>query len=209
MSFLTEVTSKYKISATTVEIKFGRLPKEIKEDILSYFQNIGAKFDAKKTTFHKGTILASDTDTLKHLFKTKVAQEGKLTDLNLIKTIGKDKRILEPILIDEGADTVVEGRHRLAAALKYKLDVPYISFVYDAEDDDVAYKQKDEIKIAFDNDNDQEKGLEILKSNNIRTSGEDSNEGYFYCFFSLDDQKKAIQLLDENKIGYKTSISDY
>ena len=63
-------------------------------------------------------------EDIRFWLKSKVGMEGPASDLDLVKKIGEDKKILEPVILDTRDDFTVEGRHRLSAALKYGLDVP-------------------------------------------------------------------------------------
>lgn len=63
-------------------------------------------------------------EDIKFWLKSKIDMEGPASDLDLVKKIGEDKKILEPVILDTRDDFTVEGRHRLSAALEYGLDVP-------------------------------------------------------------------------------------
>ena len=63
----------------------------------------------------------TDAVTLKELLKQKISDEGE-PDEKVVQTIGKDGEIRDPILILSGKGCV-EGRHRLAAALRYNLTI--------------------------------------------------------------------------------------
>jgi len=60
---------------------------------------------------------------------SKLRLEGDPTDEELIKTIGMDGEIKNPVIVDTRNDHTVEGRHRLAAGLRYGLEVPVLYIV--------------------------------------------------------------------------------
>lgn len=61
---------------------------------------------------------------IKFWLGSKLEREGLPPNEDLMKQIGEDGMIREPVILDTRNDYTVEGRHRLSAALKYNLDVP-------------------------------------------------------------------------------------
>ena len=69
-----------------------------------------------------GTVPPSDID---YWLNNKIRIEGE-PEPEMIDDIGESGVIDRPVIIDAGCDYTVEGRHRLAAAKKYKLAVPVV-----------------------------------------------------------------------------------
>ena len=67
----------------------------------------------------------TDNNIKKDLLSHKIYLEGEPPDLDLILKIKEDGQIHNPIVIDTGG-IPLEGRHRLAAGLKYNIPVPYL-----------------------------------------------------------------------------------
>jgi len=67
--------------------------------------------------------VVSDPKTIKNWLDEKVAWEGP-PDENVVDSIGVSGAIHTPIFRDEVLGQTIDGRHRLAAALKYGLSVP-------------------------------------------------------------------------------------
>jgi hypothetical protein len=80
-----------------------------------------------------GIILKSDKVTLRYWLNQKVNIEGA-PDINLVDEIGLSDKITTPIILDCDREYCIEGRHRLAAALKYNLDCPLIDLVLKSDD---------------------------------------------------------------------------
>ena len=64
-------------------------------------------------------------EDIRFWLKSKTGLEGEPKSAH-VRKIGEDGEIREPVILDLRNDFTVEGRHRLAAALKYDLDVPVL-----------------------------------------------------------------------------------
>ncbi len=62
---------------------------------------------------------------MKYWLRSKMLREGP-ADPDVVDEIGRAGRIHRPVILDASGDYTVEGRHRLAAALKWGLDVPVL-----------------------------------------------------------------------------------
>lgn len=75
--------------------------------------------------FVRDTIPADDREAIAFWLKTKTDLEGPPIRA-LVEEIAAEGHILRPVVLDVKNDLAVEGRHRLAAALKYGFDVPVV-----------------------------------------------------------------------------------
>lgn len=66
-----------------------------------------------------------DKENIKYWLHSKEKIEGP-ADKKHVDEIGRSGKIRMPVVLDLRTDHTVEGRHRLAAALKYNLDVPVL-----------------------------------------------------------------------------------
>ena len=73
-------------------------------------------------------IPAENKVDLRYWLDSKIKHEGP-PDSEDVDRIGLEGEIKEPVILDTRNDYTVEGRHRLASALKYGLDVPAIILV--------------------------------------------------------------------------------
>ncbi len=101
-----------------------KIPSEVMEEILDYLDSVGK--DASDIGMELDTIPASSKNDLEYWLKNKVSREGDPPDEELMDKICQHGKITTPIIIDTTEEHTVEGRHRLAAALKCGLDVPAV-----------------------------------------------------------------------------------
>lgn len=143
INFLSEETAKSGnifengVSGVTRESLIGKDPLEMTEDeYMEYFESLIKLFPQSMHELdnHVPTsdvriqydIIPKDRkEDIRFWLKSKTALEGKPKS-DCVKKIGKDGEIREPVILDLRNDFTVEGRHRLAAALKYNLDVPVL-----------------------------------------------------------------------------------
>jgi hypothetical protein len=96
------------------------LDPQTRDEISLYLDEVGGR-----RSIETDTIPATDLTTLKYWLATKTRIEGK-PDASVVRAIGRSGRIRRPVILDVSSDAVVEGRHRLAAAIKYGLPVPVV-----------------------------------------------------------------------------------
>ncbi|MBJ40313.1 MAG: hypothetical protein CMD83_17970 [Gammaproteobacteria bacterium] len=111
-----------------------KIPSKVMEEILDYLNSVGK--DLSDIDMQLDTIPASDEKNLKYWLNKKVRWEGEPPDEELMDEICQYGKITTPIIIDITSDHTVEGRHRLAAALRCEkeLDVPVV-MLFDKEKD--------------------------------------------------------------------------
>ena len=80
--------------------------------------------------------IMTEPSDIQYWFERKTAQEGMPEDQELINQIGEDRVIRTAVLLDPDNEYTIEGRHRLAAALKYKLAVPVAMLVWPNKDEE-------------------------------------------------------------------------
>ena len=120
-------------------------PMELSEDeyVDEYLQGLFAEFSHGMSELENYVPLdrvrvqyviipKENKEDIRFWLKSKLDMEGPASDLDLVKKIGEDKKILEPVILDTRDDFTVEGRHRLSAALKYGLDVPALLIMDDS-----------------------------------------------------------------------------
>lgn len=122
-AFSEYLQNKYiKLSFIIAKKDAAKLDPETISEIKDYAENFGfSKFDITLDT-----IQPSEKEDLKFWLRSKTSLERDPEDFELIDQIGKNGKINRPIIIDTDGDYTVEGRHRLAAALKYNLPVPVV-----------------------------------------------------------------------------------
>jgi len=79
------------------------------------------EFERYKVEFD--IIPAENKEDIEFWLLSKIRHEGE-PDQEWVDEIGKSGKIEQPVILDTRKNYAVEGRHRLAAALKYDLDVP-------------------------------------------------------------------------------------
>ena len=110
------------------------IPSEVMEEILDYLDSVGK--DMYDIGIELDVIPASSKNDWEYWLKNKVGREGEPPDEELMDKICQHGKITTPIIIDTTSDHTVEGRHRLAAALKCGLDVPAaILFAKDGDEE--------------------------------------------------------------------------
>lgn len=77
--------------------------------------------------FYKRDVMTSRAD-VKFWYENKVRFEGLPPDRLLVARICNEGKIWRPVIIDVDREWAVEGRHRLAAALRCNLPVPIVMF---------------------------------------------------------------------------------
>jgi hypothetical protein len=98
-----------------------QLDPETVNEILSYA--FGMKLSP---IYYRFEVIPADArDDLAFWLKTKVDFEGPPIQ-GIVDEIGADGVIERLVILDVSNDLAVEGRHRLAAALQYDLDVPAV-----------------------------------------------------------------------------------
>ncbi len=112
------------------------IPSEVMEEILDYLDSVGK--DASDIGMELDIIPASSKNDLEYWLKNKVGREGEPPDEELMDKICQHGKITTPIIIDTTEEHTVEGRHRLAAALKCGLDVPAV-ILFAKESDEGGY----------------------------------------------------------------------
>lgn len=75
-----------------------------------------------------GMIPKNEKGTLEYWFKNKTSIEG-FPDPSVVDEIGLSGKIEKPIILDSDREYCIEGRHRLAAAIKYDLDCPVVDIL--------------------------------------------------------------------------------
>ena len=111
------------------------IPSEVMEEILDYLGSVG--LDTHDIGMELDVIPASSKNDLEYWLQNKVRSEGEPPDQELMDKICHDGKITTPIIIDTTSEYTVEGRHRLAAALKCGLDVPaVILFAKDGDEEE-------------------------------------------------------------------------
>ncbi len=113
-----------------------KIPSEVMEEILDYLDSMGK--DASDIGMELDTIPASSKNDLEYWLKNKVGREGEPPDEELMDKICQHGKITTPIIIDTTEEHTVEGRHRLAAALKCGLDVPAVILYAKEIDEEVT-----------------------------------------------------------------------
>ena len=108
------------------------IPSEVMEEILDYLGSVGK--NVSDIGMELDIIPASSKNDSEYWLKNKVSREGEPPDEELVDKICQHGKITTPIIIDTTSDHTVEGRHRLAAALKCGLDVPVV-VLFDKEKD--------------------------------------------------------------------------
>lgn len=76
----------------------------------------------------EGIIPSRDKTTLNHWYRSKISVEG-LPDETVVDEIGAEGVIRRPVVLDSDREYCIEGRHRLASALKYNLDCPVVDII--------------------------------------------------------------------------------
>lgn len=71
-------------------------------------------------------VIPAGSPDIKRWLKTKTDFEGAPPDKLLVEIIGGEGEIRRPVILDLDNNVCAEGRHRLAAAAKFKLDVPIV-----------------------------------------------------------------------------------
>lgn len=104
-------------------VKLEHLDITTQEEVLDWLENIGDDID--NCTITLDVIPSSDTRNMRYWLHTKEKVEGKANP-KVVAQIGSKGKITRPVIIDLDRDTLVEGRHRLSAGLKYALDVPVV-----------------------------------------------------------------------------------
>jgi len=87
-----------------------------RDEIREYAETIGEDLEVEAG-------LLTSSDDIRYWYENKVRNEGPPPDEDLIREIC-DNGISRPVIIDPQAEYTVEGRHRLAAALRCGLAVP-------------------------------------------------------------------------------------
>ena len=113
-----------------------KIPSEVMEEIMDYLDSMGK--DAFDIGMELDTIPASDEKNLEYWLNNKVRREGEPPDEELMDEICQKGKITTPIIIDTTEEHTVEGRHRLAAALKCGLDVPAVILYAKEIDEEVT-----------------------------------------------------------------------
>ena len=116
-------TIRYKgMEYTSLEAAL-KLDNETRDEILAYIQ--GA-YLGKAVYYKIDSIPYRNTKDIDFWLGSKTSIEGPASDTLLVERIGKEGEIKRPVILDVDNDVTVEGRHRLAAAKKFKLDVPIV-----------------------------------------------------------------------------------
>ena len=126
------------LSGVSRESLLGKDPLEMSEDeyVDTYFQNLMKLFPQSMHELDNYVplsdvriqydIIPKDRkEDIRFWLKSKTGLEGEPKSAH-VRKIGEDGEIREPVILDLRNDFTVEGRHRLAAALKYDLDVPVL-----------------------------------------------------------------------------------
>ena len=124
------------VSGVSRESLLGKDPLEMSEDeyVDTYFQNLMKLFPQSmheldnyvplsRVRIQYDIIPKDRKEDIRFWLKSKTGLEGEPKSAH-VREIGEDGEIREPVILDLRNDFTVEGRHRLAAALKYDLDVP-------------------------------------------------------------------------------------
>jgi hypothetical protein len=106
------------------DIVMGIIPDIVMDEIASYLQETGRTID--DVNIEQDVIPGKNRTDIEYWLKRKTDTEGKPIDDELINQICKDGKIITPVIIDTDAEYTVEGRHRLFAALRCKIDVPVV-----------------------------------------------------------------------------------
>ena len=126
------------VSGVSRESLLGKDPLEMSEDeyVDTYFQNLMKLFPQSmheldnyvplsRVRIQYDIIPKDRKEDIRFWLKSKTGLEGEPKSAH-VRKIGEDGEIREPVILDLRNDFTVEGRHRLAAALKYDLDVPVL-----------------------------------------------------------------------------------
>tara|TARA_Y100000593_G_scaffold4019_1_gene7893 strand:- start:30391 stop:30825 length:435 start_codon:yes stop_codon:yes gene_type:complete len=113
-----------------------KIPSKVMEEIEVYLDSVGK--DIYEIGMELDVIPASDKENLEYWLNNKVRREGEPPDEELMDEICQDRKIRTPIIIDTTEEHTVEGRHRLAAALKCGLDVPAVILYAKEIDEEVT-----------------------------------------------------------------------
>lgn len=126
------------VSGVSKEALLGKDPLEMSEDeyVDTYFENLMKLFPQSMHELDNYVplsdvriqydIIPKDRkEDIRFWLKSKTGLEGEPKSAH-VRKIGEDGEIREPVILDLRNDFTVEGRHRLAAALKYDLDVPVL-----------------------------------------------------------------------------------
>lgn len=124
------------VSGVSKEALLGKDPLQMSEDeyVDTYFQNLMKLFPQSmheldnyvplsRVRIQYDIIPKDRKEDIRFWLKSKTGLEGEPKSAH-VRKIGEDGEIREPVILDLRNDFTVEGRHRLAAALKYDLDVP-------------------------------------------------------------------------------------
>ena len=100
----------------------SRLDRQTADEIREWMDNA-----SKKQLYYTfETMEADDQSDKKFWLDTKLKVEGEPPDQALIHEILNDRVIRRPVILDVDEDVAVEGRHRLAAAIRGRLPVPIV-----------------------------------------------------------------------------------
>ncbi len=91
-------------------------------EITQYLYDVGLELDDVSI----GSEVMRSKEDKEFWLKSKLDFEGDPHDEKLIDQICKDGVIKEPIIIDLDQEYTIEGRHRLAAALRCNIDMPVV-----------------------------------------------------------------------------------
>ena len=100
-------------------------------EVVSYLHSTGRTID--DVEMEQEIIPGNNRTDIEYWLKNKTKYEGEPPDKELIDKICKDGKITTPVIIDTDEEYTVEGRHRLFAALKCKIDVPVVA-IFSKED---------------------------------------------------------------------------
>ena len=126
------------VSGVSKEALLGKDPLQMSEDeyVDTYFQYLMKLFPQSmheldnyvplsRVRIQYDIIPKDRKEDIRFWLKSKTGLEGEPKSAH-VRKIGEDGEIREPVILDLRNDFTVEGRHRLAAALKYDLDVPVL-----------------------------------------------------------------------------------
>jgi hypothetical protein len=103
-------------------MRASKIDPETVDEIYSY--NMGMHL-GDTIYYQMGAIDADQKQELRALLREKVRSEGPPI-ASIVDEIGMTSPISRPVILDVDNGMVVEGRHRIAAALKYDLDLPFV-----------------------------------------------------------------------------------
>jgi len=117
------------------------IPDSVTDEIVSYLHSTGRTID--DVEMEQEIIPGNNRTDIEYWLKSKTKYEGEPPDKELIDKICKDGKITTPVIIDTDEEYTVEGRHRLFAALKCKIDVPVVAIFSKEESEELFEKWSD------------------------------------------------------------------